>query len=209
MKPRPPQRTYTPDWWLVLSKFLRQGTAIAALAPSSRWLAQAQLQGIDFEQARCIVELGAGTGPITAALLSAARPGCRVIVVERDRDFCQRLRQRFPQADIAQCDALELDAVLDQRQVQTVDHVLSGLPLPSFPTAQREQLLQVIARRLTAGGSLRQLTHMPWVYFSLYRGYFQDVQFRLVPINVPPGGVYVCRGWRGSGATVPAPNPGE
>lgn len=204
-----PQRRCPPDWWLVLSKFCRQGTAIAALAPSSRWLALAQLRGIDFEKARCIVELGAGTGPVTAALLSAVRPGCRVVIVERDRDFCQRLRQRFPQADIAQCDALELDAVLEERKLQTVDHVLSGLPLPSFPAAEREALLEVVARRLTPDGSLRQLTHMPWVYYPMYRGYFQDVQFRLVPFNLPPGGVYVCRGWRGPGSMQPAPKPGE
>lgn len=203
-----PQRKHPPDWWLVLSKFMRQGTAIAALAPSSRWLALAQLRGIDFAQARCIVELGAGTGPITAALLSAARPGCRVVIVERDGDFCQRLRQRFPQADIAQCDALELEALLDQRGLTTVDHVLSGLPLPSFPAPQREALLKIIARRLTPEGTLRQLTHMPWVYYPMYRGYFHDVQFRLVSFNLPPGGVYVCRGWRGTDAT-PAPHPGE
>ena len=39
------------------------------------------------------------------------------------------------------------------------------------------------------------MTNMPWVYRKLYRRYFRQVAFRLVPLNLPPGGVYDCRGW--------------
>jgi phospholipid N-methyltransferase len=200
MKTDPPQGrnlARAPDWWLFLTKFLRQGTAIAALAPSSRWLARAVVAGIDFSQARCLVELGAGTGPITTELLRAVGPQCRVLIIERDPDFCQRLRQRFPQADIVQADAFDLEKLLDQRGIGQVDHVISGLPLPSIPPPERERLLALIGRRLTSGGTLRQLTHMPYVYFGMYRGYFDDVRFRLVARNLPPGGVYECRGYHG------------
>ena len=54
----------------------------------------------------------------------------------------------------------------------------------------------MVGRRLAPGGTFRQLTHMPWVYYSLYRGYFEEVRFQLVPLNLPPGGVYICRGWQ-------------
>lgn len=185
------------DWWLLLSKFLRQGTTIAAIAPSSRWLARAMVRGIDFSTARCVVELGAGTGPITAELLSQAGTSCRCLILERDPDFCQRLGQRFPRAEIIQADALDLDRLLAERNIETVDHVLSGLPLPSFPTADRDRLLEIVSRRLTPDGYLHQLTHMPWVYYRMYCRYFTDVRFHLVVRNLPPGGVYVCRGWRG------------
>ena len=42
----------------------------------------------------------------------------------------------------------------------------------------------------------RQLTVMPLVYRNLYKRSFSDVKFRFVPINLPPAGVYVCRGYR-------------
>lgn len=194
--PRPvPGHRYVSDWWLLLSKFLRQGTSIAALAPSSRWLARAVVHGIHFAQARCIVELGAGTGPITTELLRWAGTSCRTLIIERDVDFCERLRARFPEAEIIQGDAHDLEHLLDQRGLATVDHIVSGLPLPSFPAADRDRLLRSIGRRLAPQGTLRQLTHMPWVYYHLYRGYFDEVLFRLVPFNLPPGGVYVCRGF--------------
>ena len=58
-----------PDWWLMMKAFLKKGRSIASFAPSSRFMARRVVDGIDFESARCIVELGAGTGPITAELI--------------------------------------------------------------------------------------------------------------------------------------------
>jgi hypothetical protein len=31
---------------------------------------------------------------------------------------------------------------------------------------------------------------------KLYRNYFRDVSFQLVPLNLPPGGVYFCKGYQ-------------
>lgn len=186
------------DWWLFFRKFLRHGTSVASVTPSSPWLARALIEGIDFDQARCVIELGAGTGPVTAELLRRARGRCRVIVIDRDRDFCRRLRQRFPEAEVVFADACALDHILDKRGIDRADHIISGLPLPSFPASVRDRLLESIGRRLGPRGTLRQVTVMPWVYFKLYCRYFTEVKFRFVGMNLPPGGVYVCRGWRGA-----------
>ena len=182
--------------WLMFTKFLQRGRVIASFAPSSRFMARAILRDIKFADCRCIVELGAGTGPITAELLRRAGRHCRCLIVELDHDLCRHLRKRFPHADVVEADASDLDRLLDERGIGRVDHILSGLPLPSIPTEIRERILDVSARRLTPDGSFRQLTVMPWVYYRMYRRYFQDVRFRFVPVNLPPGGVYVCKGFQ-------------
>jgi phospholipid N-methyltransferase len=184
-----------PDWWLMLRKFFQRGRVIASVAPSSRYLVTAILKGINFDTARCIVELGAGTGPITAELLRRAKPHTRVVILELDPDLCARLRKRFPDADIIEGDAAELGQILEERGIETVDHILSGLPLPSIPGPIRDRILDVSARRLHPEGSFRQLTVMPWVYYKLYRKYFSEVRFSFVFRNLPPGGVYICKGW--------------
>jgi phosphatidylethanolamine/phosphatidyl-N-methylethanolamine N-methyltransferase len=181
--------------WLMFTKFLQRGKAIASFAPSSRFMVRSILRGIDFSKCRCIIELGAGTGPVTAELLKRVSPDCRLIIVELDPDLCRHLRKRFPTADIVQGDAADMDRLLDERGISQVDHILSGLPLPSFPEPVRDRILDISARRLHGEGSFRQLTVMPWVYYRLYRRYFTDVRFRFVPCNLPPGGVYLCRGW--------------
>jgi phospholipid N-methyltransferase len=189
----------------MMKAFLTQGKRIASFAPSSRFMARKILDGIDWNKTRTIVELGAGTGPITAAMVKAARPDTRLIVIELDPTLCGRLRDRFrdaPNVDVILGDATRFGDLLTERGIPKVDHVLSGLPLPSFPDAARDAVLEVSARTVVDGGTFRQLTVMPMIYYKLYRRYFEDVRFRFVPFNLPPGGVYVCRGYRG--APVPA-----
>lgn len=185
----------------MLTKFLKKGRSIASFAPSSRAMARSMLHGIDFGAARCIVELGAGTGPITSELIKRLQPNTKLLVIELDPDLCARLKSRFPQLDVVQGDACQFDKYLAERGITQVDHVLSELPLPSFPSSLRDAILATSSRMLTPAGTFRQLTVMPMIYYKLYRRYFDDVRFQFVPWNLPPGGVYVCRGFRGAAGT--------
>src|SRR3954453_9223742 len=124
------------DFALFFGKFLRHGTAIASLAPSSRWLSQTTVRHVDWARARVLVELGAGTGPITRVLAEKARPECRVVVLERDPDFARLLHQRFdhlPNFEVVEGDVRDLTAILRERGIAQADYVISGLPVPSFP----------------------------------------------------------------------------
>jgi phospholipid N-methyltransferase len=183
------------DVWLVLRKFVTNARTVATIAPSSRALARATVQGIDWSKARVVVELGAGTGPITEELLKAAPAGTRVVVNEFLPEFCAALRQKFPDLDIAEGDARHLGSMLAERGIRQVNYALSGLPLTHFARADRDAAIDQLGRVLSPDGEFRQLTTAPWLYRGLYRRYFRDVSFRLVVWNLPPGGVYVCRGW--------------
>jgi phospholipid N-methyltransferase len=202
--PKPPATTKTPtgpDWWLMMKAFLRQGKRIASFAPSSRFMARKILDGIDWTTTRTIVELGAGTGPITAEMVKRAHPDAKLVVIELDPTLCSRLRDRFrgtPNVDVVLGDATRFGELLLERGIPKVDHVLSGLPLPSFPSLARDAILETSARTIAEGGTFRQLTVMPLIYYKMYRRYFEHVRFRFVPFNLPPGGVYVCRGYRGA-----------
>jgi phosphatidylethanolamine/phosphatidyl-N-methylethanolamine N-methyltransferase len=180
---------------MMVRKFLAHGTQIASVAPSSRSLVRVMLKGIDFARTRTLVELGAGTGPITAELVRRAQgTPCKLLIIERDRDFCQRLRERFDgRAEIIQADAGDLDRILAERGVDQVEQIVSGLPTPSLPPDVYRRIFTAVGRRLSPEGEFRQLTVIPWVYKRFYKKHFNDVRFHLVPINVPPGGVYVCK----------------
>ena len=186
-----------PDWWLMAKKFFTKGSKIASFAPSSRRLCNKMLSGIDFDTANVIVELGAGTGPVTKLLLERIKPHTQLLVIEIEPEFCARLRQRFPTANIVEGDASKLDQLLAERGVTKVDHIVSGLPLPSFPETLRRAVLGTAMKMLGGDGTFRQLTVMPWVYKRLYKRYFTEVKFKLEPLNLPPAGVYLCKGYKG------------
>ena len=124
------------DFSLFLGKFLRHGTAIASLAPSSPWLSRTTVRNVDWAAAGVVVELGAGTGPITRVLAEQARPDCRVVVLERDPDFARLLRERFadlPNFDVIEGDVRDLAAILADRGIGQVDHVDLGPARPLVP----------------------------------------------------------------------------
>ena len=183
------------DLWLVLRKFVANAKSVATVAPSSRFLSRAILHGIDWSNTNCVVELGAGTGPVTEQLVNAAAPGTRLVINEFDPDFCRLLKKKFPTADVVEGDARALGEMLAKRGIRQVDYILSGLPLTHFAEADRSAVIDQAATLLGPGGEFRQLTTAPWMYRGLYRRYFRDVSFRLVMRNIPPGGVYYCRGW--------------
>jgi phospholipid N-methyltransferase len=183
------------DLWLVLRKFLTNAKTVATVAPSSRALSRAVLRGIDWSRSRTVVELGAGTGPITAELMKVVPPHVGVVVNEFLPEFCLALRQKFAGLDVAEGDAKKLTAMLVERGISQVDYVLSGLPLTHFAPADRDVVIDQCGRLLSPTGEFRQLTTAPWLYRGLYRRYFREVSFRLVVWNLPPGGVYYCRGW--------------
>jgi phosphatidylethanolamine/phosphatidyl-N-methylethanolamine N-methyltransferase len=185
------------DFFLFLGKFVKHGTAIASLAPSSRWLSRTTVRNVDWDRARVLVELGAGTGPITKVLAEKARPDCRVVVLERDADFARILRERFgalPNFDVVEGDVRDLKAILAERGIEQADYVISGLPVPSFPKDLQRDLFRAVRQVLAPGGTYNQITEMPLVYLRFYRRFFDDVRFAFEPRNLPPAGAYFCRG---------------
>jgi phospholipid N-methyltransferase len=186
---------------LMLGKFARHGTKIASFVPSSRFLSRAMVHGIDWDKAQCLVELGAGTGPVTTQIARHAKPHTKLIVIEQDKDFCVRLRTKFAEVknlEIVEGDAGKLDQILAERGITQCDHVISGLPTPSLPVPLREAIMAAAHKVLPEHGMFRQLTNMPWVYFRFYKSYFENVRFKVVPLNFPPAGVYFCQKYKGS-----------
>jgi phospholipid N-methyltransferase len=190
------------DFTLFLGKFFRQGTAIASVAPSSRWLSETTVRNINWGTVNALVELGAGTGPITRVIARHARPDCRVVVIERDPDFAGLLRDRFrdmPNFDIIEGNVRDLDLILAGCGIDRVDHVISGLPVPSFPKELQQSLFEAIRKVLRQDGTYNQITEIPWVFWRFYQGFFDHVQFAFEPRNLPPAGAYFCRGIKMSG----------
>lgn len=189
------------DFSLFFGKFLKHGTAIASLAPSSRWLSRATVANIDWSQAGVVVELGAGTGPITRELVSRAGERTRLVVLERDPDFARILRDRYsgrPNLEVIEGDVVDLSGMLADRGIAQVDHVVSGLPVPSFTRELQQRLFRDVRNLLKPDGTYNQITEMPLVYWRFYRRFFDHVQFVFEPRNFPPAGAYICRGAKAS-----------
>jgi len=193
------QKTSLKHNMLFLSKFLRHGTTIASFWPSSKALSRATIKQINWDKAKVIVELGAGTGPITDQIIKRLKPHTKFIAIERDRDFAKILQQRFAchkNVVIVQADVRDLDNVLKSHGITAVDAFISGLPTPSLPLPVRKRMLASVRRYLVEGGVFSNITEIPFWYWNYYKKVFKHVSFDFVAINMPPGGVYHCRACR-------------
>lgn len=180
------------DFSLFFSKFVAKGRQISSAVPSSPSMVASVLENVDFSRPATIVELGAGTGPITGQILEQLRPHHRFVAVENDRDFCEILRRRFPEVTLLESDAAKLADPLAKLGIHKVDYVLSGLPTPSLPLRSTMRLMQWLRESLTPNGRFVQITVVPVLFLNFYRRLFEQVSYSSVWMNVPPGGVYSC-----------------
>src|SRR3977135_1255310 len=108
---------------LFLKRWLRRPFAMGAVVPSGRLLAEAMAdttKAVLAGRPGYIVELGAGTGEVTKALLAAGIAPERLALVERDPELARFLRRHFPGPRIIQGDAARLPRLLADHGVASV-----------------------------------------------------------------------------------------
>ncbi len=180
------------DRLLFFRKFIEKGRTISSAVPSSASLAAGVLRRVDFSRPATIVELGAGTGAVTAEIMSRLRPCHRFVTVENDPEFCEVLRRRFPETAILQADASAISKPLAEMGIHKVDYVLSALPTPNLSARATVRLWRWLLHALCPEGLFIQITIVPLVYRNFYHRLFDSVEYKMVWRNIPPGGVYCC-----------------
>ena len=132
--------------------------AVGAACPSSRHLADYMASQAVAASKGFIVELGAGTGVVTASLLAHGVAPERLIVVEKSALLAAHLRERFPDVTILEGDAADLANLLGWR-AQRVSTVVSSLPLKSLPKSPVDQIGSALDAILPKGATFIQFTY--------------------------------------------------
>jgi len=149
---------------LFLKRWLRQPFAMGAVVPSGRLLAEAIARttlDVMADRPGHVIELGAGTGEVTKALLAARIDPHRLALVERDAELARFLRGHFPGPKIIEGDAARLQHLLAGHGVREVAAVVSSLPLLSLPAEVVNGIVEGAFEAMPPGGALVQFTYGP------------------------------------------------
>ena len=165
---------------------------IGAVAPSSRALGRAIARQLDTDSHGPVLELGPGTGVITAEILNHGIAPERLTVIEYDPDFAAAIAARFHGVHVIQGDAFDLKRTLGARHLEPFAAIVSGIPLLNFPVPRRLALMEALAGQMAPGAPLIQFSygmHAPVVPPS---GHSVHCAAR-VWANLPPARVWVYR----------------
>jgi phosphatidylethanolamine/phosphatidyl-N-methylethanolamine N-methyltransferase len=188
-QPRKAHRTFWRSW-------LASPRQIGAIAPSGRALARCMAAQVDLNLDGTIIELGAGTGVMTHALLERGTSPDRLLVVELNERLHGLLQRHFPQLNVVCGDACKLEALCKEHEIGRVSAVVSSLPLLVMPKHVQEMILQQVYRVLAPDGVLIQFTYSPRTPVSRVlqkRCHMPGKRVRRVWRNLPPVSVWVYK----------------
>jgi phosphatidylethanolamine/phosphatidyl-N-methylethanolamine N-methyltransferase len=171
----------------------RDKKGVGALLPTSSVTARRMASVIDMSSGLPVLELGAGTGVITKAILERGVKPADLISIEYASHFCDLLRRRFPEVDIRNGDVFELDTVLGKQRDQTFDCVISAVPMLSFALERRVALMKNLLSRLPPGRPVIQITHGPMSPLPAMPELYSITHFDFVVRNLPPAQLWIYR----------------
>ncbi len=193
-----------------IREFFRNPAATAAIAPSSRVLADRMVRGIDLGACSSIVEFGPGSGVFTRAMLDRIPHGWArseggagtFIAIEYNRRMARAVAREFPRATVVIDSAANIEKHCGAQGIApgTLDAVISGLGWASFPPPLTTEILEATARMLRPGGHFRTFAYHvglvkrnAWHLRSELRRLFGEVEMAHGAwANLPPAFIYRC-----------------
>lgn len=177
--------------------FIKDLKQVGAIAPSSKFLAKdlvSQLKKRVSCTGNCpplnILEIGAGTGPLTKQIAKHIRPEDQLDVVEIHKKFFQIVKTKYRQDNIQ---AYHSD-ILQFESSHQYDFIFSSLPYENMP---EEVSRQIWEKKLSLCASDAYISYFKYVKFRNFKSdfeekvvkkYGQDKKF--VFLNLPPAKVY-------------------
>ena len=127
---------------LFLRRWLANPLQMGSIVPSSPALCRRIVAHTRWDDDHSVVELGAGTGVVSQALLAAGLKPARLHVVEIVPDMADHLRRILPGAIVVQGDAMELPRLIRPGRVGTV---ICGIPMVLMPFATQRRLVDAMS----------------------------------------------------------------
>ena len=172
-----------------LSAPLRTG----ALLPSGRFLAKAMAEAINPDNPGFVVELGAGTGALTEALIKRGIEPERLILVETREEFRELLSHRYPKAQVLSIDAYNAARHIRQLDIGSVSAIVSGLPLLTQTPWKRRRLLLECLHLGTSATSFIQFTYFYRSPIPVASRRIKSVGGKMIWPNLWPARVWTYR----------------
>ncbi|CAG9001095.1 MAG: Ornithine lipid N-methyltransferase [Candidatus Celerinatantimonas neptuna] len=181
---------------LFLKQFVTKPRSVGAILPSSKFLAKKMMDQIDFSKARCIVEIGPGTGAFTEQLLKYRKSDqCQLILIETNELFCRQLQDKYQYVEnlrIIHDSGEKVNFYKMKYEIDQIDYVVSGIPFSSLPKQVSQNILTSVTKAIGSTGSLILFQYSLFKMKTITM-FFDITHIERSWLNVPPALVFSCR----------------
>ncbi|MBC7800426.1 MAG: methyltransferase domain-containing protein [Gemmatimonadaceae bacterium] len=174
---------------LFLRRWLANPLQMGSVVPSSPALCRRIVQQVRRTGDEWVLELGAGTGVVSRALLAGGQPADRVMVMEIVPDMADHLRMELPGVDVIQGDARALPDLIPRARHGRIGAVICGIPLVLLSLAEQRRFIDAIAAVAPGLGFL----HYSYCFTSplpARKHGLVAIREAWTPLNLPPASVW-------------------
>lgn len=176
---------------LFFRRWLANPLQMGSIVPSSPALCRRLAQHAACGPDEMVLELGAGTGVISRALLDSGLPARRLVLVEIVPSMAEHLRQALPGAHVLEGDASELPTLL-QGIGGRIGSVICGIPLVLLSLAEQKRLVGAMAE-VAPGRGFLHYSYCATSPLSLRKLNLTARRLAWTPLNFPPASVWHYR----------------
>lgn len=174
----------------LLRRFLAAPRTIGSVAPSSQALTESMLENVDWNEVKTIVELGAGTGVFTKAIIERAAPETHIFIFEIDDELRDKLEKETGRA--IHSNASHMREALTNEGIDKIDLIVSSIPYAVLPLKTTEAIMQALQECIGENGTFVAFQYSLQMK-KTFQQIFTDVKTRFVALNIPPAFVYECK----------------
>ncbi len=151
---------------------------------------------IDFHRAKCIVELGPGTGVFTKEIMKRKKKETIFLLIEINEVFCKELKRKYKDEQnviVEHGSAENIKKYMEEFHIECVDYVLSGLPFTSLPEEVSKRILNnVMEKSIQENGEFITFQYS-LVKKGFIQHFFPEIKLEKVWLNFPPAYVFSCK----------------
>jgi len=174
---------------LFFRRWVANPLQMGSIVPSSPALCKRIAAQTHADPNQIVVELGAGTGVVSRALIDSGLAPERLYVVEIVPDMADHLRAALPGARVIEGDARRLPQLIPSEFHGRIGTVVVGIPLVLLPVAEQRRFIDAIEAVAPGAGFILYsyciTSPLPWKTHNLIAK-----REAWTPLNFPPASVW-------------------
>jgi phosphatidylethanolamine/phosphatidyl-N-methylethanolamine N-methyltransferase len=186
---RTPELQPVSNPWMFFRRWMANPLQMGSVIPSSPALCNRLVRQMRRAPEEAVLELGAGTGVISRALLKSGVPPERLFVVEIVPDMARHLRRVLPGVNVIEGDARSLPELIPPQWHGRFGTVICGIPMVLLPLAEQRRFIDAIEAVAPGRGFL----HFTYCVTSPLPGpklRLSGKREAWTPLNFPPASVW-------------------